>query len=234
MSTTTPNRGLIKPELTDAADITAFNSNWDIIDEELAKGAEITGAASTIVEDDLTKNRVVISDNNGKVAVSEVTSDELSYLKGLKSNLQNQLDNMDFNVTGAASTIIDDNLSPNRVVVTDANGKISVSTLSDTDVKNKVNKSGDNLTGSLTFNNYDSYHIVHKYRDINNVRYGVNIGCGVLGGQGVVTLESRQGDNTESPMLGRLEVGDLGVSYVDSEGKRTYLVRSEVASSVVE
>lgn len=33
MSTTTPKLGLIKPELTDAADITAFNSNWDKIDE---------------------------------------------------------------------------------------------------------------------------------------------------------------------------------------------------------
>lgn len=36
MSLSTKNFGLIKPELTDAADITAFNSNWDIIDEELA------------------------------------------------------------------------------------------------------------------------------------------------------------------------------------------------------
>lgn len=32
MSTTTTNLGLIKPELTDAADITAMNENWDRID----------------------------------------------------------------------------------------------------------------------------------------------------------------------------------------------------------
>ena len=43
MSTTTTNYGLVKPELTDAADITAMNHNWDIIDtfyndiEELKK-----------------------------------------------------------------------------------------------------------------------------------------------------------------------------------------------------
>lgn len=35
MSTTTANLGLIKPELTDAADITATNENWDKIDEKL-------------------------------------------------------------------------------------------------------------------------------------------------------------------------------------------------------
>lgn len=38
MSTTTPNFNLIKPELSDAADITAMNLNWDIIDENLGKG----------------------------------------------------------------------------------------------------------------------------------------------------------------------------------------------------
>ena len=37
MSTTTKNYGLVKPELTDTADITAMNENWDKIDEELKK-----------------------------------------------------------------------------------------------------------------------------------------------------------------------------------------------------
>lgn len=35
MSTTTKNLKLIKPELTDTADITAMNQNWDEIDEHL-------------------------------------------------------------------------------------------------------------------------------------------------------------------------------------------------------
>lgn len=34
----TTNYNLNKPELTDPADITALNSNWDIIDTELASG----------------------------------------------------------------------------------------------------------------------------------------------------------------------------------------------------
>lgn len=39
MSTTTTNFGLIKPELSDPADITALNANWDKIDEKLQESA---------------------------------------------------------------------------------------------------------------------------------------------------------------------------------------------------
>lgn len=37
MSTTTNNYSLVKPELSDVADITAMNQNWDTIDNELKK-----------------------------------------------------------------------------------------------------------------------------------------------------------------------------------------------------
>lgn len=37
MSTTTANLGFIKPELTDAADITKYNQNWDKLDQKLNK-----------------------------------------------------------------------------------------------------------------------------------------------------------------------------------------------------
>lgn len=96
-----------------------------------------------------------------------------------------------------------------------------------------VRKSGDTLSGSLVFENVNSYHALMKYRDINGVRYGVNVGCGTLGGQGVVAIEARQGYFSDSPILGRLEVGDLGVSYQDDKGKRIYLATSEVIDSTV-
>lgn len=43
MATTTSNYNLIKPALTDVADITAFNSNWDTIDTNLKKASESGG-----------------------------------------------------------------------------------------------------------------------------------------------------------------------------------------------
>lgn len=148
MSTTTTNYSLIKPELTDAADITAMNANWDALDAKLKE----------------------ISDNASDPSI----------------------------------------------------------------VAGKVDKAGDTLTGSLTFENKDAYHALMKYRTITGTTYGVNVGCGVLGGQGIVALEVRQGDTTDSPMLARFEIGDRGVSYVDSEGKRTYLITSEVSIATVE
>ena len=35
MSKTTPNHGFIKPELSDVADITMMNENWDKLDAEI-------------------------------------------------------------------------------------------------------------------------------------------------------------------------------------------------------
>lgn len=51
----------------------------------------ITGAATTITNSDLTKSRALVSNTNGKVAVSSVTSTELGYLEGVTSNIQTQL-----------------------------------------------------------------------------------------------------------------------------------------------
>lgn len=55
------------------------------------KQATITGAATTITSSDLTASRAVVSDANGKVAVSSVTATELGYLSGVTSNIQTQL-----------------------------------------------------------------------------------------------------------------------------------------------
>jgi len=53
---------------------------------------KITGAISGIVDSNLTVSRALVSDSNGKVTVSDVTSTELSYLDGVTDNIQTQLD----------------------------------------------------------------------------------------------------------------------------------------------
>lgn len=58
-----------------------------------SKQATITGGASTITSSNLTTNRVLVSNSSGKVTVSDITSTELGYLDGTKSNIQTQLDN---------------------------------------------------------------------------------------------------------------------------------------------
>lgn len=54
----------------------------------------ITGGASTIVTSNLTASRALVSNKNGKVAVSAVTSTELGYLDGVTSAIQTQLNNI--------------------------------------------------------------------------------------------------------------------------------------------
>ena len=51
----------------------------------------ITGAATTIIDTDLTASKALVSDANGKVAVSDTTATELSYVHGVTSDIQTQL-----------------------------------------------------------------------------------------------------------------------------------------------
>lgn len=63
------------------------------------KQDKITGAASTIATSNLTANRALISNGSGKVAESAITSTELGYLDGVKSNVQNQIDTLNSNLS---------------------------------------------------------------------------------------------------------------------------------------
>lgn len=53
----------------------------------------ITGAATSITSSNLTASKALVSDSNGKVDVSSVTSTELGYVSGVTSSIQTQFDN---------------------------------------------------------------------------------------------------------------------------------------------
>lgn len=56
-----------------------------------SKQSTITGSATTIASNTLTANRALITNGDGKVAISDVSSVELKYLDGVTSNVQTQL-----------------------------------------------------------------------------------------------------------------------------------------------
>lgn len=58
------------------------------------KQVTITGAATTITASDLTASRALVSDTNGKVGVSTVTTTELGYLSGVTGAIQTQIDSI--------------------------------------------------------------------------------------------------------------------------------------------
>lgn len=62
----------------------------------------------------------------------------------------------------------------------------------------KVNKTGDTMTGFLNFNNTNSYEAIIKDRTINNVNYRAKLG---VGGNGSVRLELNEGSSTSGTSL---------------------------------
>lgn len=73
-------------------DITTLKGNVTTLTTALqSKQDKIVGGASTIIDDNLTANRALVSNGSGKVAVSAVTATELGYLDGVTSNIQTQL-----------------------------------------------------------------------------------------------------------------------------------------------
>lgn len=64
----------------------------EYVDTQLSsKQSTVTGAASTVTSSNLTIDRVVISSATGKLTISTVTTTQLSYLSGVSSNIQTQL-----------------------------------------------------------------------------------------------------------------------------------------------
>lgn len=94
VSTNEDNIAMLDSDMETAqGDILTLKTNVTEVTNALtSKQDKIVGGASTITEDNLTANRVLVSNGSGKVGVSEVTSTELGYLDGVTSNVQTQLD----------------------------------------------------------------------------------------------------------------------------------------------
>jgi hypothetical protein len=72
--------------------VTLVTSDITGLDTALSgKQATITGGATTIVSSNLTINKALVSDASGKVAVASTTATELSYLVGVTSAIQTQI-----------------------------------------------------------------------------------------------------------------------------------------------
>ncbi len=84
-STTTLTDAMGVVVSTPAMKQTLMSNFWTYISSKL------TGAISGLLTTNLTASRALVSDANGKIAVSAVTSAEVGYLDGVTSNIQTQL-----------------------------------------------------------------------------------------------------------------------------------------------
>lgn len=104
----------------------------------------------SVVGGSLIANNVIISNNlilsgqtagtalvinaSGNVVSSNISLTELEALNGITGNVQQQLDGKQSLIVGAASTVVTANLNPAIVVVSDANGKITNSSTTVTEL----------------------------------------------------------------------------------------------------
>ena len=75
-------------------------------------------------------SRVCVTNAGGELSSSVVSVAELALLSGVSSSLQAQLDALSASsstITGAATSVVSDNLMAGRVVVSSATGKLDVS-----------------------------------------------------------------------------------------------------------
>ena len=97
---------LVTPITVDGASQTTVESALGAINTLAAsKQAAITGGASTITSDNLTANKALISDANGKVGASSVTSTELGYVSGVTSAIQTQINTKQPQTLSSAITV---------------------------------------------------------------------------------------------------------------------------------
>ena len=126
-----------------------------------AKSGSITGSARTIDTEILSGTRAMVTNTDGTVAVSDVTSTELGYLDGVTSNVQTQLDAKQATITGGASTIVTNNLTTSRVLTSNSSGKVMASsTITSTElgyldgvtsnIQTQLDDKSTNITGSAT------------------------------------------------------------------------------------
>lgn len=112
----------------------------------------ITGAATTITSSNLTASRALVSDANGKVAVSAVTSTELGYLDGVTSAIQTQL-NGTVKLAGA-QTITGDKTTTGLFKI--QNGAASGAFVLGADVNAKTLTANQRKLGRMGVPSYDS------------------------------------------------------------------------------
>jgi hypothetical protein len=93
-------------------------------------------------------------------AIGDVSSTEIGYVNGVTSAIQTQLDAKQATITGAATTIDTEDLTASRAVVSDASGKVAVSSVTSTElgylagatsnVQAQINTKQATITGAAT------------------------------------------------------------------------------------
>ena len=168
---------------------------------------EATGGASTIQTANLTGNRALVSNSNGKVAVAETTATEMGYLHGVTSGVQGQINSLNSNlanfqhgVDALYNQIVSLGVTPSGKTLDAV--KNSISTVS--------NNSYNTGYAEGSSDGYSSgYSVGVKNATITTVQFGMTVYNGNTGstnahkdgfklvGYGIAKMDADVADNTD-------------------------------------
>ena len=132
-----------------------------IVDDSIVNADINSSAAISLSKlENLTTARALVSDGNGDVSVSAVTSTEIGHLDGVTSAIQTQIDSKQPTITGSATTIDTESLTADRAVISNGSQKIAVSDVTSTElgyldgvtsaVQTQIDSKQATLTGGAT------------------------------------------------------------------------------------
>ena len=209
-------------------------------------GTTITGAATTIDTENLTTSRALVSDANGKVAVSATTSTELGHVSGVTSAIQTQLDGKQGTLTFNAPSTNNANPSTSAQIKTALDLKQDTLTFNSPSTNNtnpstsaqiktaldlKANLAGPSFTGDVTFDT------TTLKVDSNNNRVGIGdtTPSSVLDVNGKITCTDFQNTSDRRIKENIIPATDVAImSNIDNLNLKVYTYTEEYRKSLPE
>ena len=209
-------------------------------------GTTITGAATTIDTENLTASRTLVSDANGKVAVSGVTSAELGHVSGVTSAIQTQLDGKQSTLTFNAPSTNNANPSTSAQIKSALDLKQDTLTFNSPSTNNtnpstsaqiktaldlKANLAGPSFTGDVTFDT-----TTLKVDSTNNrVGIGDTTPSSVLDVNGKITCTDFQNTSDQRIKENIIPATDVAImSNIDNLNLKVYTYTEEYRKSLPE
>ena len=123
-------------------------------------------------------SKALITDASGNIVTdSNITVTELDTLDGIESNIQTQLNGKEPVIHGAATSIVQDDLTVSKVLVSDASGKVAAGTIdSDKLVSTDGQQTLSNKTISFDNNSMTNVASLNTIQTLTNKTYALGSG----------------------------------------------------------
>ena len=119
-----------------SGDISITNTGVASITAGSIVNADVNASAGISVSklQSVTASRALVSDASGFVSPATTTATQIGYLSDVTGLVQNQLNGKQATITGAGTTITSANLTANRALLSNASGKVAVSSVTNVEL----------------------------------------------------------------------------------------------------